>query len=81
MSDNARMAKRKRAYSREFTPRVRTKESRRSLHVDWVPPTLYDRIVRQAKIAGVSVRTYVLRILSMAVKNDGVIRPSSEDTD
>lgn len=64
MSDNRGMAKKKRAYSREFTPRLRTPESRRRLHLDWVPPTLYDRIVQKAKQQGLSVRTHVLRVLA-----------------
>lgn len=60
------MAK-KRGYSREFTPRVRTPESRRRITLDWIPPTFYERIVGKAKAEGVSVRTYVLRLLAKAV--------------
>lgn len=53
----------KRGYSREFTPRVRTPESRRRIHVDWVPPTLYEKLAARAKQEGVSLRALVLRVL------------------
>lgn len=64
----------KRGYSREFTPRVRTPESRRSLHVDWVPPTLFDRIALQAKQQGISLRAHVLRLLSATVAHGHPVR-------
>lgn len=54
----------KRGYAREFTPRVRTKESRRTITVDWVPPTLYDRIVKKAKARRTSLRTLALRLFT-----------------
>lgn len=53
----------KRSYSREFTPRVRTPESRRRITVDWIPPTFYEAIAAKAKKDGVSMRTLVLRLL------------------
>ena len=53
----------KRSYSREFTPRVRTKESRRRITVDWIPPTFYDAVVARAKREGVSLRALVLTLL------------------
>lgn len=58
----ARMGKR--GYSREFGPRLRTPESRRRIHVDWVPPTLYDKTVARAKREGVSLRALILKLLS-----------------
>ena len=53
----------KRSYSREFTPRVRTPESRRRITVDWIPPTFYDAVTAKAKREGVSLRALVLRLL------------------
>lgn len=57
------MSAKKRGYSKEFTPRVRTRESRRTIMVDWVPPTFYDAVVAKAKKDGVSLRALVLRLL------------------
>lgn len=62
MTTIAGMAKARRPYSREFTPKLRTPESRRRLHVDWVPPTLYDAVLAKAKREGVSLRALTLRL-------------------
>lgn len=70
MTDNARMAKAKRGYSRAFKPRIRTPESRRRIQVDWVPPTLYDRVLAKCKRTGTSVRAVVLGLLSDWLKTD-----------
>lgn len=64
----------KRGYSREFTPRVRTPESRRRIHIDWVPPTLFDRIALQAKQQGISLRAHALRLLSATVAHGHPVR-------
>jgi hypothetical protein len=61
-----RMAKR--SYSREFTPRSRKPEDRRTIMVDWVPPALYQSVKSKAKRDGVSLRTLILRLLSEWVK-------------
>lgn len=53
----------KRPYSREFRPKVRTPESRRSITIDWIPPTLYDAVEAKAKKQHVSLRALTLRLL------------------
>jgi predicted HicB family RNase H-like nuclease len=53
-------AKKKREYSREFTPRT---ETRKQFVIDRVPPTLHARVMAKAKREGVSVRALVLRYL------------------
>jgi hypothetical protein len=58
----------KRSYSKEFTPRVRTPESRKRIHVDWVPPTLFAAVAAKAKREGVSMRALVLRLLKAWVE-------------
>jgi predicted HicB family RNase H-like nuclease len=60
----AGMAKAKRSYSREFTPKIRTPESRRTITVDWVPPMLYEAVKAKAHRDGVSLRTLILRLLT-----------------
>lgn len=67
------MAK-KRPYSREFGPRVRTPESRRRIHLDWVPPTLYDKVIARARREGVSLRAMVLDLLNATVPHGHPIR-------
>jgi len=52
----------KRGYSREFTPRLRTKESRRRFELDWIPPTLYDAVRAKATRDGVSLRALTLQL-------------------
>jgi hypothetical protein len=59
----AGMAK-KRGYSREFTPKIRTPESRRRITVDWIPPTVYEAVVAKAKREHVSMRALVIRLLN-----------------
>jgi hypothetical protein len=53
------MAKQKRGYSREFTPKT---DRRVRLEVDRIPPTLYDAVVAKAKREGVSLRALTLRL-------------------
>lgn len=57
----AGMAKQKRGYSREFTPRTKR---RVRIEVDRVPPTLYDAVLSKANREGVSLRALILRLLS-----------------
>lgn len=57
LSYNLDIAKKKRAYSREFTPRT----SRRLYFMfDKVPATLHDKVKAKAKRTGVSLRALVL---------------------
>ena len=53
----------KRGYSTDFTPRLRTPESRRRITVDWIPPMLYDAVKAKAKREGLSLRALTLRLL------------------
>lgn len=54
------MAKQKRGYSRDFTPRT---ERRVTLTIDRIPPTLLNAAKAKAKREGVSIRSTVLRLL------------------
>lgn len=72
--DYTRGMAKKRGYSRAFGPRIRTAESRRRIHLDWVPPTLYDKVVARANREGVSVRALVLNLLTATVPHGHPIR-------
>lgn len=73
------MAKGKRGYSTDFTPRVRTKESRRTITVDWVPPTFFDAVRAKAKRSGISLRTLVLRLLKEWLEQPETPAPPESD--
>ena len=52
--------KRKRGYSREFTPRT---ERRVRFEIDRIPPTLWDRVKAAARAEGISLRALILGLL------------------
>ena len=54
-----RMAKKKRGYSREFTPQT---ARRVRFEIDRIPPTLYDRVLAKAKQEGLSLRALTLAL-------------------
>lgn len=56
----AGMAKQKRGYSREFTPKT---DRRIKIEVDRVPPTLNDAVRAKAKREGISLRALILGLL------------------
>lgn len=72
MSDNQRMAKKKRGYSRAFTPRS-TKRVR--FDIDRVPPTLAARVRAKCKRTSTSVRAIVLALLTDWVSQDDTHDP------
>lgn len=53
------IAKKKRGYSRDFTPRG---ERRCRVEVDKIPPTLYDAVLAKAKREGVSLRALTMTL-------------------
>lgn len=62
------MAKQKRGYSREFTPKT---ERRVRFEVDRIPPTLYGAVTAKARRTGVSLRALTLTLWREWLERNG----------